>query len=285
VGLLLNYFDKLLDQPQWLDTHVARIQRDNHAVTTIDVYSLSTVPVEQYFNGTSLGTATAFIWERKEAFYLITNWHVVTCRDHTEGKHLHTHAGEPNTLRALLNPREQRFGKHVRDLPIRDPANKPRWLIHPYHKVDVVAIPLQPPDQEIRFLPINKLGQDPLDIQIGMDVFVLGYPFGAPPPSLPVWKRGSIASEPELARLGHNYFLIDSASRPGMSGAPVIRRSWGSHMLETGTLETLGSATKIVGVNSGRLATKDPLDAQLGVVWPESFITEIIDNGVYDTGA
>jgi hypothetical protein len=109
VGLLLNYFDKLLDQPQWLDTHVARIQRDNHAVTTIDVYSLSTVPVEQYFNGTSLGTATAFIWERKEAFYLITNWHVVTCRDHTEGKHLHTHAGEPNTLRALLNPREQRF--------------------------------------------------------------------------------------------------------------------------------------------------------------------------------
>ena len=50
-------------------------------------------------------------------------------------------------------------------------------------------------------------------------------------------------------------------------------------------LKPFGSATKIVGVNSGRLATKDPLDAQLGVVWPESFITEIIDNGVYDTGA
>ena len=73
---------------------------------------------------------------------------------------------------------------------------------------------------------MNGLANAALRIEIGMEVFILGYPFEIKPPAYPVWKRGSIASEPQLALLTTDYMLVDTASRPGMSGAPVIRRSW-----------------------------------------------------------
>ena len=105
-----------------------------------------------------------------------------------------------------------------------------------------------------------------------MDVFVLEYPFGADPPGFPVWKRGSIASEPHLTRPGPGYMLVDTASRPGMSGAPVIPRSWSN------------SLTRFIGVYSGRLHTKDPSDAQIGMVWPAEDIEEIIGGAKLDEG-
>lgn len=163
---------------------------------------------------------------------------------------------------------------------------RPLWLVHAAHKrkIDVVAIPLEPPEDFINFYPINRMKrEDELAIRISMDCYVLGYPFGAPPPGFPVWKRGSIASEPELAGPGNQYFLIDSASRPGMSGAPVILRSWGTHMLEDGAVSTVtGAVTRFIGVYSGRLHTRDALEAQIGIVWPTRLIREIIAESIRD---
>jgi hypothetical protein len=125
-----------------------------------------------------------------------------------------------------------------------------------------------------------------LAVKIGMDVFVLGYPFGADPPGFPVWKRGSIASEPHLTRPGPGYMLVDTASRPGMSGAPVIRRSRSQHFMEDGTNRPLASnsLTRFIVVYSGRLHTKDPSDAQIGMVWPAEDIEEIIGGAKLDEG-
>jgi hypothetical protein len=110
-----------------------------------------------------------------------------------------------------------------------------------------------------------------------MDVFILGYPFKIRLPAYPVWKRGSIASEPNLVRLTTDYMLVDTASRPGMSGAPVIRRSWTNHMLEVGVLAVMDTPlTKFIGVYSGRLPTDHSHEAQIGLVWDSSFIDEII---------
>ena len=41
-------------------------------------------------------------------------------------------------------------------------------------------------------------------------------------------------------------------------------------------------AAKFVGVYSGRLATNDPLDAQLGLVWPASSINDIVSGQSLD---
>jgi hypothetical protein len=254
--------------------------------TRIDSYSLSAVPVDQLFNDTAVGNATGFVWERQEKFYLVTNWHVVTCRNNETGKCLASHAAEPNRLRALFYPREPRFDTFPLNVPLRDSDDYPTWLFHPIHKrkVDVVAIPLLRPDGEWTYRPINRLPRVQLSIQIGMDVFILGFPFGSPPPSFPIWKRGSMASEPELVRLGEKFYLVDTASRPGMSGGPVVLRSYGAHLTEGGTSITDEPATRFLGIYSGRLKTRDSEDAQLGRVWPESFITEIIDAHTRDPG-
>lgn len=128
------------------------------------------------------------------------------------------------------------------------------------------------------------MSTDNLAIQIGMDVFILGYPFGIGYEGLPVWKRGSIASEPQVLDPRHPYVLIDTASRPGMSGSPVIRRSWNTHMYADGSM-AVGqlTATTFFGIYSGRLATTDPLDAQLGLAWPARLIEEIIAGRQRDT--
>ena len=43
----------------------------------------------------------------------------------------------------------------------------------------------------------------------------------------PIWKRGSIASEPEIPIDGKPMFYIDTATRQGMSGAPVFAQTSG----------------------------------------------------------
>jgi hypothetical protein len=41
-------------------------------------------------------------------------------------------------------------------------------------------------------------------------------------------------SEPELASIEKGYMLVDTASRPGMSGAPFIHRNWKQHVMTDG---------------------------------------------------
>ncbi len=204
-------------------------------ITRIDYYSLTTIPIEQCANGKSIGNATAFVWKRREQHYLITNWHVATGRNAATGEM--DAIVQPDMFKALFNPRVTDFGKVPRDITIRDSENRPLWFAHPLRQrgSDVVAVPLpiSGDDPIIDLYPVNSARSEAdLAVQIGMDVFILGYPFGAEPPGFPVWKRGSIASEPDLVPFGAGYLLVDTASRPGMSGAPVFRRSWGIHLLE-----------------------------------------------------
>ena len=129
------------------------------------------------------------------------------------------------------------------------------------------------------------MGSADLLVTIGMDVFVLGYPFGTGKTGLPIWKRGSIASEPDLVPHVESYLLVDTASRPGMSGSPVILRTYFMHVTQRNVITvTSGPANKFIGVYSGRLHTQDSLEAQIGMVWAGTYIDEIIDGGLRDYG-
>lgn len=251
---------------------------------SIDQYSVSTVPIELLFNTTNLGLATAFVWEEAGRFFLITNWHNVSGKDVFTKKHTSSTAAEPDRLNVWWNQKGQLGAKFAGVVALRDQVKAPLWLVHPQHgnDVDVVALPLTPlPNDEM--YPINKMDRVDLLVQVGMDVYVLGYPFGIGVGGLPVWKRGSIASEPEVFLPGQSHMLIDTASRPGMSGSPVIRRSWGTHQMKAGGV-SMGAttATEFIGVYSGRLASADPLDAQLGIAWPARFVREIVAGGRRD---
>jgi hypothetical protein len=184
-------------------------------------------------------------------------------------------------LRARFNFPGHEFGKIQTDIYIRNEEDEPQWFIHPVDgaAVDVVAIPLTGAETNpvLNLYPINPLSAQGLLIRIAMEVFILGYPFGPEPPGFPVWKRGSIASEPHLVQLGPKHLLVDTASLPGMSGSPVIRRSWTNHLVDAiYTTDNSQVGTKFIGVYSGRRKGPHGSDTQLGMVWPASNITDIL---------
>jgi hypothetical protein len=265
-------------------------------MTKVDHLSLIAVPIALYFRKTCISNATAFVWSRHGQYYLITNWHVLSGRNSRTGENLHKCGAWPNKLRAQFSSKStSNFWKESIEIPLLDSDDRARWLAHPLRPpgnpnklpleettglregVDVVALKLDVGDlMQNSFNPANVHANDTLPIEIGMEVFILGYPFGAEPPAFPVWKRGSIASEPALVKFVSGFYLVDTASRPGMSGSPVILRS------RVNGREVGGRPRdKFLGVYSGRFeATKD--EAQIGRVWHESLIDDIIDAGQLD---
>jgi S1-C subfamily serine protease len=251
----------------------------------IDIYSTSCLPIRMAFGDTELGLGTGFIWQSATESYLITNWHNVTGKNPFTGKHLSETAAEPDRLRVYWMKKSAPQQRVVHEHVLRDDAGAPTWLVHPSlrQKVDVVALPLQVPADAHPF-PINQLPADAITVPIATDVYVLGYPFGIGPAGLPIWKRGSIASEPQVLDPTRPCVFIDTASRPGMSGSPVIARASGAVAMEDGSVVmNQASATRFVGVYSGRLHAADALDAQLGMMWPANFVREIVNGRTRDT--
>jgi hypothetical protein len=246
----------------------------------VDGFSLATIPIVPLFNDTPLGNATGFVWLHEGQNFLVTNWHVVAGRNAETAEILHERGGIPNRLGLYLKPVTNTFGWYDLIVDLFDEADKPLWYVHSSfgRKVDIVVLKLPNPPAESRYLPINRFQLESLRSDVGMDVFILGYPFGFKPPGLPVWKRGSIASEPSIASITEQFFLVDTASRPGMSGAPVIRRSWGTHEMADGnTMAQPGAKTDFIGIYSGRLHTKSQTDAQLARVWPRRLLDRMFE--------
>lgn len=116
--------------------------------------------------------------------------------------------------------------------------------------------------------------------RVGDDVFVLGYPRGIDGgQGLPIWKRGTIASEPLIPVEGMPLLLVDTATRQGMSGAPVVARQHrGTARLPRGHLSLLsGEVTRFVGLYSSRDKGADEFEAQLGRVWTADHVVAIIE--------
>jgi hypothetical protein len=112
---------------------------------------------------------------------------------------------------------------------------------------------------------------------IGSEVFVLGYPRGVASTGLfPIWKRASIASEPQgTISLGgtsyKNVFYIDGLTKSGMSGSPVVclAKPGDEFHSEDGVRVSSEKAEPfLVGVYAGRDGvTREEYELSLGRVW------------------
>lgn len=239
----------------------------------IDPISACALALRVLREGRELGHATGFIWQADKT-YLITNWHVVTARNPVTLQSTdRSTAAEPDTL-SVTTYRDS--GQPVtRRLPLYE-GDRPLWMVHSVHGrgVDVVALPVSRPGI-LKDLAINTWLLGNIETSVGSPLFVLGYPFAVE--RFPIWKLATVASEPALTPSVRPYLLVDTASRPGMSGSPVIRRQ-----LERSATNATPSADEFVGVYSGRLHTHDQLDAQLGMVWPSDVVAELLRDGVRD---
>jgi hypothetical protein len=242
----------------------------------IDPLSLHSLMLEVCANGNQLGVATGFVVQVSERPCLITNWHVVSGIDPQTGQMLSPSAGVPDELR-IIHHASVRLGSWVRrSEPLRDATGSSRWLEHPRgSQVDVVAVPLSSLDSEVKLYPLDlRLANMAMVPRPGMPVFIIGFPFGlAAAGSIPIWKTGHIASDPDLDYGGQPAFLIDATTRSGMSGSPVILRLTGGYESGSGMYTQMGPpTTKFLGIYSGRIHGQ----AEIGKVWRPSLIEEIV---------
>lgn len=247
----------------------------------IDEYSLATIPMTMRFGQTNLSTGTSFIWRHGDDDYLITNWHNVSGKNPRTGEHLSKTLAEPDRVHVLLHDLKSLGRRRPAEIFLNRADGSPVWYEHPVHrkKVDVVAIPLKGKVKQ-NVLPINEMDSINLNFQIADDVFILGYPLGIDVHNLPIWKKASVASEPNVPIDELPQFYIDTASRPGMSGSPIIKRTRGNAQLDDGSIAIVAggsmTGTRFVGIYSGRITSIDSLDEQLGIAWHSSVISEIV---------
>lgn len=256
-----------------------------------DPISLTTAHLHMAFRETDsvLSSGTGFIYRKHDANYLITNWHNVSGRHPTTGECLSPTLAVPDVIvtyfRCKDNPAQCLRENLVlyNDLDMQHPV----WYEHPFHgnKVDVVAIPLSSElEDRFKFYPISSVKFDSqFKLKVSDDAFVIGYPFSdSLCLELPIWKRASIASEPDVDIGQLPKILIDTATRSGLSGSPVVMQRTGLHGASGGKMtgaEIIGTIRDFIGVYSGRIGA-DELKAQLGIVWRAAVIDEIIDAGV-----
>lgn len=255
---------------------------------------LSFVPlrIQMKFNETDLGIGTAFFYLYEDKTYLITNWHNITGRSPIDLRPLSKELAIPNliALPIVYSEKSEAPSPHggenifwkIYNLNLYE-NNVPVWYEHPVHgrQVDAVALPLDGLN-ETRIYAANdasSLNLENIVLRPSLDAFVLGYPLGITGGAkFPIWKRASIATEPDIDIENLPKFLIDTATREGMSGSPVYAQVNGYYIPEgkQGIENAIfGEGRRFVGIYSGRLGN-DAFQAQLGVVWKEKAIIEII---------
>ena len=259
-----------------------------------DGLSFRTTPIEilGYGNPTPvLSHATGFFWQHAGNQFLITNRHVVTGRDSFTGdyisdKHvepykiryyeIHWTAGPQDTWMVTRRPVEIDLYKNGIAVYLQD-----QYFEH--YRVDIVAICLSSQMPSIdKFSPfVNHYNFQPLFSVAGDSCFVVGYPFGNYAGNMiPIWKRGSLASEPYFPVDNKPMFLLDTLTKDGMSGSPVFRRVFGP---ATGAdlMTHMDSVvrTEFVGVYSGRMTSRELAHAGLGICWYANRIPQIVSQG------
>jgi len=239
--------------------------------------SVASLLVFQRANGQELGSATGFVVERDSRHYLITNWHVVTGRNPRTGANIHPTGAWPDEIMAIQNAAGM-LGQWIpKSQQLHDSKGNPLWLEHPTHgrQVDVVALPLTDS------AGIDLHAYDPwstgADVVMGVSrsLSIIGFPFGLTGGgAFAIWVQGTVATEPEIDFDDLPSFLIDSRTRQGQSGSPVIFYSDGGMVpMADGSAAMFGGEVwKFIGVYSGRINEESDLE----IVWKASVIPEII---------
>jgi hypothetical protein len=204
-------------------------------------------------NGQGTGTAFGFLFQRDEKQwpFLVTNRHVITGAQ--AGKFFFT----------LSDGQKPLVGQRL-DIDID--AFEGRWHCHP--TADIAVMPYMPLLKEIeksgqrvyfQALPdsIVPSQQQLEDLDAVEEVFFVGYPNGIYDQRnlLPIVRRGTTATPPQLDYNGTPTFLIDASVFGGSSGSPVlICRSGGFDKKNT---FVFGQRIHLLGVVAGVAVRRD----------------------------
>ncbi|MDE1995505.1 MAG: trypsin-like peptidase domain-containing protein [Rhizobiaceae bacterium] len=283
--------------------------------------SYAIIRIEVLCNNNVVSLGTGFVLKYGEEYGLVTNWHVVSGRHPVTGNLLSRHAIIPDSIRfhVTVVTKEQGEGDNTTTLyfkPLALPLEVegvPTWMSSrtSTYQNDIAVIPLADKVSELgdantyiehirggtvtlkrglHLENVNTKSVAPSDInflypQVGSDVFVLGYPKGVELGGVfPIWKRGSIASEPQATITSrgleyNNLIYLDALTKEGMSGAPVISLSKaGSRLVTDDGVAVVIPKDEVVfvGVYAGREGvTEEEYEFSIGRVWKAQTVAEI----------
>lgn len=254
---------------------------------SVNEHTTKPIYIKVYFDEIELGTATGFqIYHNKK--YLVTNWHVVSGKNFITKECLNSQGAIPNKIIV----RYKRFVNYddfewtEKTINLYDELGNKLWYEHPKYgsDVDVILIPLEENSNYINYKEHFNINTN-YNLCVTEGVFVLGFPLGYMVKSKEephaVWTSGTVASDPLLNLNINNKeipaFLIDSKTRQGQSGSPVIyysQQGFDAHYNDEGFALWGEPFMQEIGIYSGRIHK----DSDLGYVWKWSVINEIINS-------
>lgn len=280
--------------------------------------SNSVVHLTMRYKKTELSIGSGVIYKHGSNYFIVTAWHNLAGRHSETLKPLSNESAIPDNVVVNLAVNEPTSGmvtRHSITIQLVD-EEKSLFYIHPvnYPRVDVAIIPFDPSGtflseiylstgkhKDIGFSPIMKVpgggtteicpiqsylvpNSEVIDkwfdsVDVTEELFIPGYPHNVKDfYSQPVWKRATIASSVQYGWNKEPKFLIDSASKSGMSGSPVLYYNPNGRIQIRGSTYQLNQeAVILVGIYVGRIGVQGDVAPQIGTVWKKSVIDEIIE--------
>ena len=262
----------------------------------IDHISLSTTPVDLYKGNDLVSKGTGFYYveshDKGQVLFLVTNYHVLTGWPPTKklppiGDNVlfqfHTSADDTGKVKSVR-------------CPLFTKSGKPIWITSgTCTEADVALIPLvQQAYQECKVSCISAdWAKSQMLLRPTTNVTLVGYPYGFSDATnaLPIWKTGTIASEPTVDFEKKPLLLIDVSAFPGMSGSPVFAIASGTYELADGSAVTVGSVREFLGIYASmqmvgkekfleqithgvQYGIRDAESLQIGNVWKAKLLLE-----------
>lgn len=232
--------------------------------------------------GTEIGTSFIFSYEHDSEQYpfLVTNKHVIGGAE----------AGR--FFFALSDGQSRRIGQRFE---IEVPGFKKAWTGHPDSSVDIAVMPLAPVVEYMqsrghkaffRSIPHSLVPSAEQLSQLDAleEVVFIGYPNGMFDSKnlMPILRRGTTATPPQLDYGGSRRFLVDASVFPGSSGSPVLICNQGSYATRQGII--VGTRVLFLGVIAETFCVDEEGKIQIaagpGSLTPFVRIRQMIDLGV-----
>ncbi|MGA2618594.1 MAG: serine protease [Thermoguttaceae bacterium] len=279
----------------------------------VDHISLLTTPVKLFRGADLVSQGTGFYYVRKieegDIVFLVTNQHVLTGWAPLEKK---PPIGDQITFQ--FHQSDEETGKVTTvTLPLFTKSGKQVWVGSVmFPEADLAVILVN--GQLCHGCTVRGIAShwaDPkMKVRPTTTVTLIGYPYGFydAKNALPIWKTGSVASEPEIDFEGKPLMLIDVAAFPGMSGSPAFATAYGMYEMHNGTGVTAGAVQQFIGIyasnvvrhkerfleyipHAASLGIRDDESLQIGHIWkaklilgtveaiePNRYITEILQD-------
>ena len=240
--------------PTFLIIIFLMVQTMNGQTNKVEHISMITTPILLLKGDTVVSQGTGFYYalrdssKNAEIIFLVTNYHVLTGSAPFEKK---PPIGDNIAFSFHKDQNNTGDLKQVR-FPLFTKLKDPIWICSKnYPDADVAIIPLVSGlYQDCKVFGISEeWTKASIKLRPTSRVTLVGYPYGYEDSknALPIWKTGSIASEPSVDFSGKPLFVVDVSAFPGMSGSPAFAVSYGAYELEQGGT-TVGGVQKFLGI-------------------------------------